>query len=131
MSRDCSLACPDEHLVVLTTCGAERTFTWNEKFLTLGNNWKPAILSWSLFPRQLEEANGHVAESQQYQHELEEQLTKEKRQGRLRVLDAKEEVRDCTERTIDKLRIERDRLKSEFQHELKEKDTQIAALREQ
>ena len=71
--------------------------------------------------RQLEEANGLVAESQQYQNELEEKLTEEKRQGRLKVLEPKEEVRDRAERTIDELRIERDRLKSDFQHELEEK----------
>ena len=109
----------------LTTCGVERALStlinMEREVLDLRNQFETCRSELESISCQLEETNERVAESQQYQNKLEEKLTEEKRQGRLRELEAKDKVRDRAERTLDELHIERDRLKSDFQHELGEK----------
>ena len=132
MSRDCSLAFPDKHLVVpynLRSRASVIHVYMEREALDLRDQLETCRSELNSIFRQLEEADGRVAGSQQYQHELEEQLAEEKLQCRLRVLKAKKKVRDRAKRNIDQFRIER--RKSEFQHALEEEDRQIAALREQ
>ncbi|XP_062520952.1 capping protein inhibiting regulator of actin dynamics-like [Corticium candelabrum] len=78
--------------------------------------------------RQVEEQKIQLEEALQRVSQLEKELEEERKSVRLQVLEAKEEVRDRTEKTLDDVRAHQERMRNEYTEMLAKRDSQIEEL---
>ena len=78
--------------------------------------------------RQVEEQKIQLEEALQRVSQLEKELEEERKSVRLQVLEAKEEVRDRTEKTLDDVRVHQERMRNEYTEMLAKRDSQIEEL---